>query len=166
MHRIQHVEQQCWDILQQVSDPEIPVLSVLDLGMIRGVELNAAQEIIVRLTPTYSGCPATDLLKTEIEMALNAHDLNPVNVIIDLSEAWTTDWMTESGKEKLRTYGIAPPQGQAHQCGTHVALSNGIPCPHCSSSATQLLSEFSSTACKALYRCTDCLEPFDYFKCI
>lgn len=166
MNRIQHVEQQCWDILQQVSDPEIPVLSVLDLGMIRGVELNASQEVVVRLTPTYSGCPATDLLKDEIETALVAHDIQPVRVVVDLSEAWTTDWMTESGKEKLRAYGIAPPQGSAQLCGTHVALTDGVACPHCMSQDTQLLSEFSSTACKALYRCRDCLEPFDYFKCI
>ena len=166
MSLIQHVEQQCWEILQQVSYPEIPVLSVIDLGMIRGVELNEAQEIVVRLTPTYSGCPATDALKTEIETALLAYHLSPVNVVIDLSEAWTTDWMSESGKNKLREYGIAPPQGSSHSCGTHVALTNGVPCPHCLSIQTKLLSEFSSTACKALYRCTECLEPFDYFKCI
>ncbi|WP_298142013.1 1,2-phenylacetyl-CoA epoxidase subunit PaaD [uncultured Acinetobacter sp.] len=166
MNRIQHVEQQCWDILQQVCDPEIPVLSVLDLGMIRGVELNATQEVVVRLTPTYSGCPATDLLKAEIETALMAHDIHPVKVVVDLSEVWTTDWMTDSGKEKLRAYGIAPPQGSAQLCGTHVALQDGVPCPCCNSDHTQLLSEFSSTACKALYRCQDCLEPFDYFKCI
>ena len=166
MSLIQHVEQQCWEILQQVSDPEIPVLSVIDLGMIRGVELNAAQEIIVRLTPTYSGCPATDALKSEIETVLLAHHLSPVNVVVDLSEAWTTDWMSESGKNKLREYGIAPPQGSSHTCGTHVALTDGVPCPHCLSTQTELLSEFSSTACKALYRCTECLEPFDYFKCI
>ncbi|WP_180102101.1 1,2-phenylacetyl-CoA epoxidase subunit PaaD [Acinetobacter sp. YH12126] len=166
MNRIQHVEQQCWEILQQVSDPEIPVLSVLDLGMIRGVEINASQEIVVRLTPTYSGCPATDLLKDEIKTALLAHDIHPVKVVVDLSEAWTTDWMSESGKEKLREYGIAPPQGSSHLCGTHVALTDGVACPHCGSAHTQLLSEFSSTACKALYRCKDCLEPFDYFKCI
>ena len=166
MNRIQHVEQQCWDILQQVADPEIPVLSILDLGMIRGIELNHAQEVLVRLTPTYSGCPATDLLKEEIETALMAHNIQPVKVVLDLSEAWTTDWMTESGKQKLHAYGIAPPQGSAHMCGTHVALRDGVICPHCNGVQTQLLSEFGSTACKALYRCQDCLEPFDYFKCI
>lgn len=166
MSLIQHVEQQCWEILQLVSDPEIPVLSVIDLGMIRGVELNEAQEIVVRLTPTYSGCPATDVLKSEIETAFLAHNLSPVNVVVDLSEAWTTDWMSEAGKTKLREYGIAPPQGSSHTCGTHVALTDGVPCPQCTSIKTELLSEFGSTACKALYRCTECLEPFDYFKCI
>lgn len=166
MNLIRHCLDECWDALAQVSDPEIPVLSVLDLGMIRGVELNVQDEIVVRLTPTYSGCPATDLLKDEITAAFQSKGLTPVQVVVDLSEAWTTDWMSESGKQKLQQYGIAPPQGQSHQCGTHVALSDGIRCPHCHSQQTKLLSEFSSTACKALYKCQDCLEPFDYFKCI
>lgn len=166
MNLIRHCLDECWDALAQVSDPEIPVLSVLDLGMIRGVELNEQDEIVVRLTPTYSGCPATDLLKDEITAAFQSKGLTPVQVVVDLSEAWTTDWMSESGKQKLQQYGIAPPQGQSHQCGTHVALSDGIRCPHCHSQQTKLLSEFSSTACKALYKCQDCLEPFDYFKCI
>lgn len=166
MNMIKHVTDACWDVLAQVSDPEIPVLSVLDLGMIRGVELNQWNEIVVRLTPTYSGCPATDLLKSEITEAFKANGLTPVNVLVDLSEIWTTDWMSESGKQKLQQYGIAPPKGEAHECGTDVALSDGIPCPRCHSVRTKLLSEFSSTACKALYKCQDCLEPFDYFKCI
>lgn len=166
MNLIRHVEDECWDVLQQISDPEIPVLSVMDLGMIRGVELNAQNEIVVRLTPTYSGCPATDLLKAEITQAFTAKGLTPVKVIVDLSEAWTTDWMSESSKLKLQQYGIAPPQGQSHQCGTHVALTDGITCPQCQSQNSKLLSEFGSTACKALYQCQDCLEPFDYFKCI
>ena len=166
MNLIRHVEDQCWDVLQQVSDPEIPVLSVIDLGMIRGVELNQQDEIVVRLTPTYSGCPATDVLKAEITQAFEANGLTPVKVIVDLSEAWTTDWVSESGKHKLQQYGIAPPQGQSHSCGTHVALTDGITCPQCLSNNSKLLSEFGSTACKALYQCRDCLETFDYFKCI
>lgn len=166
MNLIKHCVDECWEILAEVSDPEIPVLSVLDLGMIRGIELNQHDEIIVRLTPTYSGCPATDLLKDQITEALESKGFSPVKVIVDLSEIWTTDWMTETGKSKLQAYGIAPPQGDSHSCGTHVALTDGIECPHCHSQHTKLLSEFSSTACKALYRCQDCLEPFDYFKCI
>lgn len=166
MNLIRHVEDECWSVLAYVSDPEIPVLSVIDLGMIRGVELNLQDEIVVRLTPTYSGCPATDLLKTEITQAFEEKGLIPVKVVIDLSEAWTTDWMSEAGKKKLQQYGIAPPQGESHSCGTHVALTDGIECPRCHSPNTKLLSEFSSTACKALYQCRDCLEPFDYFKCI
>ncbi|NIE95404.1 phenylacetate-CoA oxygenase subunit PaaJ [Acinetobacter sp. C26M] len=166
MQMIRHCIDQCWDVLQTVSDPEIPALSVVDLGMIRGVELNDQQEIIVRLTPTYSGCPATDLLKVQIVEALATEDLIPAKVIVDLSEAWTTDWMSEIGKKKLQDYGIAPPEGLAHQCGTHVHLKDGVVCPRCKSLNTKLLTEFSSTACKALYKCQDCLEPFDYFKCI
>ncbi|MFV5492310.1 1,2-phenylacetyl-CoA epoxidase subunit PaaD [Acinetobacter sp. ASP199] len=166
MNLIRHVEDQCWEVLAQVSDPEIPVLSVLDLGMIRGIEVNPQDEIVVRLTPTYSGCPATDLLKTEITQAFAAHELTPVKVVVDLSEAWTTDWMSEAGKQKLQQYGIAPPKGNSSSCGTHIALSDGIQCPYCHSHHTRLLSEFSSTACKALYKCQECLEPFDYFKCI
>lgn len=166
MNLIRHVADECWSVLAEVSDPEIPVLSVLDLGMIRGVELNAQNEIVVRLTPTYSGCPATDVLTADITQAFTAKGLTPVKVVVDLSEVWTTDWMSEAGKEKLQQYGIAPPQGNAHSCGTHVALTDGIQCPRCHSQHTKLLSEFSSTACKALYRCQDCLEPFDYFKCI
>lgn len=166
MRLILHVEDQCWEVLKQISDPEIPVLSVIDLGMIRGVDLNLQNEIVIRLTPTYSGCPATDLLKAEITQAFEAKGLIPVKVIVDLSEAWTTDWMSDAGKQKLQQYGIAPPKGDSHNCGTHMALIDGIQCPHCSSKDTQLLSEFSSTACKALYKCKDCLEPFDYFKCI
>ncbi len=166
MNLIRHVADECWSVLAEVSDPEIPVLSVLDLGMIRGVELNDQNEIVVRLTPTYSGCPATDVLTADITQAFVAKGLTPVKVVVDLSEVWTTDWMSEAGKEKLQQYGIAPPQGNSHSCGTHVALTDGIQCPRCHSQHTKLLSEFSSTACKALYRCQDCLEPFDYFKCI
>lgn len=166
MNLIPQLTHQCWDLLQQISDPEIPVLSVVDLGMIRGVELNQDNEIVVRLTPTYSGCPATDVLKDDIQQVFTAHGFTPIKVVVDLTEAWTTDWMSESGKNKLKKYGIAPPQGAAHQCGTHVALEDGIECPQCHSFDSKLLSEFGSTACKALYQCRDCLEPFDYFKCI
>ena len=166
MRLIPQVTDACWQALGQVHDPEVPVLTVLDLGMIRGVDISADNEIVVRLTPTYSGCPATDMLKEEIKSTFTERGLTPVNVVVDLSEAWTTDWMSEAGKQKLRAYGIAPPQGDAHSCGTHTALTHGVTCPHCQSQQTQLISEFGSTACKALYKCLDCLEPFDYFKCI
>ncbi|WP_288385074.1 1,2-phenylacetyl-CoA epoxidase subunit PaaD [uncultured Acinetobacter sp.] len=166
MKQIRLLNDTCWDILSQISDPEIPVLSITDLGMIRGVEINNQDEIIIKLTPTYSGCPATDLLKAEILSAFEQQGLSPAQVVIDLSQAWTTDWMTDTAKRKLKAYGIAPPQGDAHQCGTHVALQDGIKCPHCHSRHTRLVSEFGSTACKALYKCQSCLEPFDYFKCI
>ena len=161
----EHIDQKLLEILKTVSDPEIPVLSIIDMGVVRSAKI--VNEIVeVQITPTYSGCPATDLLKQQIQQALNEQGFEPVRVLLDLSEAWTTDWMSEQGKQKLQAYGIAPPQGQAEHCGTHVALSDGVACPHCKSSDTRLLSEFSSTACKALYQCRNCLEPFDYFKCI
>lgn len=166
MSLIPQLTDQCWEVLAQISDPEIPVLSVLDLGMIRGVEFSDDEHIVIRLTPTYSGCPATDVLKDDIRQAFEAKGLSPVKVVVDLSEVWTTDWMTDAGKIKLQQYGIAPPQGQSHNCGTHLELANGIECPQCHSQDTELISEFGSTACKALYRCQNCLEPFDYFKCI
>lgn len=166
MQLIPQVTDACWEALHEVHDPEVPVLSVIDLGMIRGVDINNDNEIVVRLTPTYSGCPATDMLKTEITNTLTARGLTPVKVVVDLSEAWTTDWMSEAGKQKLQAYGIAPPQGLSHSCGTHVPLADGVGCPRCGSQHTRLISEFGSTACKALYQCNDCFEPFDYFKCI
>lgn len=165
MQKIEHCLGRCWSLLETVYDPEIPVLSVVDLGMIRGVDVNENQ-IVVRLTPTYSGCPATQMLQTQISEVFTQNNLSPVKVVVDLSEAWTTDWLTQKGKQKLAKYGIAPPNGKAHLCGSHIALQDGIGCPHCQSTNTVLLSEFSSTACKALYRCQSCLEPFDYFKCI
>lgn len=166
MRLIPQVTDACWQALSQVYDPEVPVLTVLDLGMIRGVDISEDNEIVVRLTPTYSGCPATDMLKSEITNTFTERGLTPVKVVIDLSAAWTTDWMSEAGKKKLQEYGIAPPQGNAHSCGSHMALIDGVTCPRCRSKNTQLISEFGSTACKALYKCIDCLEPFDYFKCI
>ncbi|WP_445397775.1 1,2-phenylacetyl-CoA epoxidase subunit PaaD [Zobellella sp. An-6] len=154
----------CWELLKTVSDPEIPVLSVTDLGMIRGVALADDGALVVRFTPTYSGCPATDMLEADILAALGRDGLEPARVELDLSEAWTTDWMSAEGKQKLREYGIAPPQGPA--CGQHLIPEDGVPCPQCGSPHTRLVSEFGSTACKAQYQCRDCLEPFDYFKCI
>lgn len=165
MQKIEDCISQCWTVLETIHDPEIPVLSILDLGMIRGVDIHN-DEIVVRLTPTYSGCPATEMLKQQIIDAFTQKNLLPMKVVVDLSEAWTTDWLTQAGKDKLTQYGIAPPKGNAHSCGSHIDLVDGIDCPHCQSKNTVLLSEFSSTACKALYRCQSCLEPFDYFKCI
>lgn len=155
---------QSWVVLHTVSDPEIPVLSVTDLGMIRGIDLEQDGRLCVRLTPTYSGCPATDILEADILQALAEAELGPAHVKLDLSQAWTTDWMSTEGKRKLREYGIAPPMGLA--CGSHLIPSDGVPCPQCNSQDTRLVSEFGSTACKAQYQCKDCLEPFDYFKCI
>lgn len=152
-------------ILATVEDPEVPVLSVIDLGIIREVSLEDGQPVIV-LTPTYSGCPAMDMIRIRIRMALLQHGFNDVRIKTVLSPAWTTDWISEMGKEKLKAFGIAPPLPVQTVC--HLGMfhrEEAISCPRCNSYHTTRISEFGSTACKALYRCEDCGEPFDYFKC-
>jgi ring-1,2-phenylacetyl-CoA epoxidase subunit PaaD len=154
-----------WSLLEAVYDPEVPVLSVVDLGIIRDVRIDGEHPEIV-LTPTYSGCPAMDVIRMNIRMTLLENGYSDVKITTVLSPAWTTDWMSEQGKEKLRVYGIAPPLPSQQVC--HPALfqrEEAIACPHCHSYHTTRISEFGSTACKSLYRCEDCREPFDYFKC-
>jgi ring-1,2-phenylacetyl-CoA epoxidase subunit PaaD len=148
-------------ILAEVMDPEIPVLSISDLGILRRVEI-LDEKISVYITPTYSGCPAMDTIRDDIRKALAKRGMNQVEIKQELSPAWTTDWMTESGKQKLVEYGIAAPR--ALSC-LHNGDDQPENCPHCHSARVELLSRFGSTACKALYRCLDCHEPFDYFKC-
>lgn len=148
-----------YKILEQVSDPEIPVLTITDLGIVREVSL-AEGQIKIIITPTYTGCPAMDMIAVQIRLALIAAGFNNIKVISTLSPAWSTDWISESGKKKLFEYGIAPPKGNAD-----TPLADGVTCPHCNSIDTKLISAFGSTACKALYKCEDCKEPFDYFKC-
>ena len=161
-------EEEIWQILEMVSDPEIPVLSVVDLGIIRMVSLvdtsdNATSKTVkIKITPTYSGCPAMDVINIEIRMRLLEHGYKKIDIQSVLSPAWTTDWMSEAGKKKLFAYGIAPPQYTDSSLGLS---AEHLTCPQCHSSNTQLLSQFGSTACKALYQCQDCKEPFDYFKC-
>lgn len=153
---------QIWHCLQQISDPELPVLSITDLGMVRDVEHDGAGWHIT-FTPTYSGCPATEYLLNAIEQTLSEAGFSPVKITISLSPAWTTDWMNADARQRLREYGVAPPQGQTCE----KPLANGpVQCPRCGSEHTEKISEFGSTACKALYRCCECREPFDYFKCI
>ncbi|HLD54477.1 MAG TPA: 1,2-phenylacetyl-CoA epoxidase subunit PaaD [Sediminibacterium sp.] len=150
-----------WKILETVKDPEVPVLSVVDLGVIRAVALEE-QRVTVTITPTYTGCPAMDMISMHIKMALNAAGYQTTIQTV-LSPAWTTDWMTENGKQQLKAYGIAPPMGKSFD---QAYLDNLIvPCPQCNSTHTVLVSQFGSTACKALYKCEECKEPFDYFKC-
>ncbi|MDQ6845941.1 MAG: phenylacetate-CoA oxygenase subunit PaaJ [Bacteroidota bacterium] len=152
-----------WGLMNDVYDPEIPVLSVIDLGIIRDVKLKG-EEIEVFITPTYSGCPAMDVISMNIRMMLLQSGFQKFTITQQLSPAWTTDWMTKEGKEKLEAYGIAPPVGKTFD---QKYLEEDIhpQCPLCKSSNTKLISQFGSTACKALYKCNDCLEPFDYFKC-
>ncbi len=149
--------------LGQVADPEIPVLSITDLGIVRDVEIG--DTVTVALAPTYSGCPATEVIEHSVLDALREHGIERVAIRRVLSPPWTTDWITDAGREKLREYGIAPPASGA---GKRALLRGGVEvaCPRCGATATEVVSEFGSTACKAAYRCRECLEPFEYFKCI
>ncbi len=165
LHATDIATQPVWTILENVMDPEVPVLSVLDLGIVRHVSVNGG-EVEVTITPTYTGCPAMDVIKASIQMELLAAGYSPVSVKQVLSPAWTTDWMSEEGRRKLKEYGIAPPNPQQQVCHQHLfAADEAVQCPHCQSWHTRRISEFGSTACKALYQCNDCKEPFDYFKC-
>lgn len=166
-----------WTVLDELTDPEIPVLSLRDLGILRDVRTDEHGALEVVITPTYSGCPAISQIEDDVRTTLAQHGVN-ARVVTQLSPAWTTDWMSESGKEKLRQYGIAPPrrlvQGKADESVqgarsvvhfiSRTPTTDVVPCPLCASSHTVETSRFASTACKALYKCLDCLEPFDYFK--
>jgi len=148
-----------------VVDPEIPVLTIADLGVLRDVRI-AGETVEVDITPTYSGCPAMNMIAVEIELALAGAGFVKTRVNSVLFPTWTTDWMSEAGKDKLRAYGIAPPQPLHQVCRLELfRREEAIACPRCHSYHTTLISEFGSTACKALYRCEDCREPFDHFKC-
>ncbi len=147
--------------LEDVPDPEIPVVSVVDLGIVRGVEWEG-DELVVTVTPTYSGCPATAVIALEIVEALRRRGVEKVRTKTQLSPAWTTDWIGEQAREKLKAYGIAPPAEGARCVGD--LKSPIVECPHCGSMATEQVARFGSTPCKASWRCRDCLEPFDYFK--
>ena len=152
-----------YDWLRDVPDPEIPVLSITDLGIVRDISIG--KEIVVALSPTYTGCPATEFIGQSVLAELKRRGLEQVSIKQSLSPPWTTDWITDAGRDKLKKYGIAPPERGASKR----ALLDGrriIACPRCESRNTELVSEFGSTACKAAYRCTACLEPFEYFKCI
>lgn len=157
------VSGRAWQLLEAVPDPEVPVLSVVDLGIVRGVEESAdGRHVTVTLTPTYSGCPATEVIAHDVRVALEtAYEL--VDVRTQLSPAWTTDWMSDAAREKLRGFGIAPPAGRAM-----LPLVGGVDapdaCPHCGAHTVEQLAAFGSTPCKALWRCTSCREPFDHFK--
>ncbi|GAA1124168.1 1,2-phenylacetyl-CoA epoxidase subunit PaaD [Arthrobacter flavus] len=151
-----------WDIAATVVDPEIPVLTIEDLGILREARLDDDGAVTVTITPTYSGCPAMDAIRDDVTGALAVHGYQNVSVKLTLAPAWTTDWMTSAGKAKLNEYGIAPPSGTAAAGPVRVGLS--VKCPQCSSLNTRELTRFGSTSCKALYVCQDCKEPFDYFK--
>ncbi len=158
--------------LSSVPDPEIPVISVVELGIVREVAFASNGECVVTITPTYSGCPAMLAISDAIEAVLREHGIEQFKLETRLSPPWTTDWMSDEGKKKLKEYGIAPPQKGAldYQKVDISSLArewsgDAVECPHCGSTHTRLISRFGSTACKALYTCQDCREPFDYFKC-
>ncbi len=154
-----------WNYLEEVPDPEVPVLSVIDLGIVRAVKVISEKEVEVTITPTYSGCPAMNYIEKNIKEVLMEKGIETVRFHTVLSPAWTTDWMSEAGKEKLLAYGIAPPVNEVDKL-ILFGDSPVVKCPQCHSENTKMLSQFGSTACKALYQCNDCLEPFDYFKCL
>nr|WP_156378972.1 1,2-phenylacetyl-CoA epoxidase subunit PaaD [Microbacterium sp. Root61] len=151
-----------WEIVAAVPDPEVPVLTIEDLGVLRDVVLEDGR-VMVTITPTYSGCPAMDAIRDDVVIALTHAGYGEVDVRLVLSPAWTTDWMSESGKEKLRVYGIAPPTGRAAVRGP-IRLQLAVKCPRCGSLDTKEVTRFGSTSCKALHECRACLEPFEHFK--
>lgn len=160
--------ERAWEVLGNVLDPEVPALSVCDLGIVRDV-IDHGAELEVVLTPTYSGCPATEVIEQNVLAAIETEGLGPARATLRRAPAWTTDWITEEGKRKLSEYGIAPPQHViAAEAGTQgirlFARQRGVACPRCGSKQTERLSAFGSTACKSMYRCLDCREPFEYFK--
>lgn len=160
----QHIDKKLIPILNQVSDPEIPVLTILDMGVVRSAIIKD-DEVIVKITPTYSGCPAMDVIGEDIIIAFKNEGYN-AKVELALSPAWTTDWITEKGRKALEDYGIAPPLDTIADKEVLLGNKKLVKCTNCGSVNTKLISQFGSTACKALFKCADCLEPFDYFKCL
>lgn len=157
-------EEGIWQLLQEVKDPEVPVLSIIDLGIVRDVKV-ADGQINITITPTYSGCPAMDVISMDIRLKLIEKGFRNVSIKQQLSPAWTTDWMSEEGRQKLKAFGIAPPNPKQQFCTTDMFQEEAVQCPRCDSYHTELISQFSSTACKSMYRCLDCKEDFDHFKC-
>ena len=159
-------KQTIYSYLEEVKDPEVPVLSVIDMGIVRDIVLPDDDNLEIIITPTYSGCPAMDVISMNIRIMLSTLGFKNIKITQSLSPAWTTDWMSEEGKRKLKDYGIAPPNPKQQVCNDKLfAADEAVQCPHCDSWHTHRVSEFGSTACKALYVCDDCKEPFDYFKC-
>lgn len=158
-------KEELWEILDQVMDPEIPVLSLVDLGVVRVASIENGMPSVI-ITPTYSGCPAMKIMEEEIEAVLQGAGFESCKIETVLSPAWSTDWITEKGRQNLVDYGIAPPEQATSDKNAILGHPKKVTCPRCKSLETKMSSEFGSTPCKALYQCNDCKEPFDYFKCI
>lgn len=159
------LESKAWSVLSEVEDPEIPVISVVDLGIVRTVE-EIDGKLHVAITPTYSGCPATQVIEDSVIEALKSAELEPFEVRTVLSPSWSTQMISDSGKQKLKEYGIAPPADDTTDKLALMGEERQMTCPNCGSSDTLMVSQFGSTPCKAHFKCKDCLEPFDYFKCL
>jgi len=158
---VQYTKEEIFDLLSAIADPEIPVVSIAEIGMLRDVCITEdGCEVII--TPTYTGCPAMGIIEADIKALLDSKGIKS-NVKLSYTPAWTTDWISDVAKEKMRKYGIAPPEHSS--CGNIVVAEEHIACPQCSSTNTEVISRYGATACKALYRCNDCKEPFEYFKC-
>ncbi len=158
------VKDNIYKLLETVPDPEVPVISVIDLGIVRDVIITK-DYIEIIITPTYTGCPAMNMIETNIKSVLQDNGYNNVRIKSILSPAWTTDWLSEAGKDKLKAYGIAPPVGKTTDKSVLTGEAKLVCCPQCGSKNTEMISQFGSTACKSLFKCLDCKEPFDYFKC-
>ena len=158
-----HSKSDIYSYLTTVSDPEVPVLSIMDLGIVRDVKVEG-DKVTITITPTYSGCPAMDVIAMNIRMTLLSQGIKNIHIDNQLSPAWTTDWMTEDGKRKLKEYGIAPPQRKSADT-LDLFEDETVPCPRCGSEDTVMTSQFGATSCKSLYKCNNCHEPFEHFKC-
>ncbi len=154
-----------YSLLNEIPDPEIPVISIVELGVIREIQANG-KEIRVKITPTYSGCPAMKQMEDDVRKKLVEAGFEKINIETVFNPAWTTDWLSREAKEKLQHYGIAPPEESTTDKSFLLGKTKNITCPRCKSTDTVMVSQFGSTACKALYKCNECLEAFDYFKCI
>ena len=154
------------ELLNEVPDPEIPVININELGVVRNIEILSEDSVTITITPTYSGCPAMKVFEDDIVSKLQQNGVKTVNIKTVLSPPWTTDWITDEAKVKLKNYGIVPPEKVSSDKNVLLGKEKVLKCPRCDSQNTKMISQFGSTACKALYKCLDCLEPFDYFKCI
>ena len=159
-------KEQILSLLSEIPDPEIPVISIIELGVIRDISIIDHASISLKITPTYSGCPAMKQIEDDVRKKLTENGFTNITIITIYSPPWTTDWINAEAKEKLRKYGIAPPENTTEDKSWLTGKIKSIACPRCKSQNTKLISQFGSTACKALYQCSECLEPFDYFKCI